>query len=950
MLFYIAELSKYILAALMIIYVVSCAIYIFKLKNPYDCKGIFVFQRIIIFLILSVSFTTFCLRYGKYVYLLYGVILLLVMFFCMALTMLLYPYVDQVLLNNMFLLLGAGFIILFRLSTNRAIKQFCIVIVSIAISLTIPALFKRFKKLRQYTYVYALLGIIPLSAVLLLGKITNGSKLSYTIGGITIQPSEFVKIIFVFCVAGMLTQAKSFVEYALSACVAALHVIILVLSKDLGSALIFFITYLIMLFISSRNYLFLLSGLVSATAASILAYRLFPHVRVRVTAFLDPFTNIDDQGYQISQSLFALSCGNFFGTGLTKGAPGDIPTVESDFIFSAISEEMGVIYSIGLLCVCLSTFYIVLNIALRNKNKFNRLISIGIGVIMIFQTFLTVGGGIKFIPLTGVTLPLVSYGGSSVLSSIIMYYILFGIINNKREEEYEAWLDSLEEDDEDDIYAYMDYIDMQNEIQKQLIKNKDKRRYKNMVRPLETRIILSIFTLGYLAMSMYLCFYVKNNQQELINNSYNSRQSLLAKENIRGKIFDKDGNVLAQTLTNDNGKEYRNYPYSNLFAHAIGYSTKGKTAVESMTNYYLINSEATITQKVENDVTGEKNPGNDVYTTFDYNLQDIAYRSMGIYKGAIIVSDVKSGKILAMVSKPDFDPNTIASQWDNYVNDKESGALVNRVTQGIYPPGSTFKIVTALEYIRENPDSFLNYSFNCTGSYKSDGIKINCFHGSVHGAEDFISSFAHSCNSSFANIGMSLDRNRFGETLLQLGFNQSLPVSYNNTVSNLEINNSTLDYDMAQVSIGQGKAQVTPLQLNMITNAIANNGVCMTPRVLDKVVSCNGDILQQWDSTEYKTMMSQSEAAALTELMKAVVTSGTAKNGMKGAGYSVAGKTGSAEFDSLKQDSHAWFTGFAPADDPQISVTIIVESIGTGGDYAVPMAKRIFDVYFDEYQ
>lgn len=948
MFFYIAELSKYIISALMIIYVITCGIYILKLHNPYDCKAIFVVQRIILFLIVSISFTTLCLRKGKFEYLLYGLILILVMFFCMALTLLLYSYVDQVLLNNMFLLLAAGFIILCRLSINRAIKQFCIVIVSIAISLVIPYLIGKFRKLRQYTYVYAALGLIPLGIVLMLGKMTNGSKLAYTIGGITIQPSEFVKVIFVFCVAGMLAKAKTFVKYALSACIAALHVIILVLSKDLGSALIFFATYLIMLFISSRNYLYLIIGIISSVAASILAYRLFPHVRVRVNAFIDPFARIDDQGYQITQSLFAISCGNFFGTGLTKGAPGDIPTVESDFIFSAISEEMGVIYSIGLLCVCLSTFYIVLNIALRNKNKFNRLVSIGLGVIMIFQTFLTVGGGIKFIPLTGVTLPLVSYGGSSVLSSIIMYYILFGIINIKREDEYDTWLDSLEEDDEDDIYAYMDYLDEQHEMEKQLRKSKKAKKNKNMVRPLETKIILAFFTICYISMCTYLCMYVKNNHQEYINNSYNSRQTLLAKENTRGMIFDNKGHILAQTLKNEAGKEYRHYPYENLFSHAVGYSTKGKTGVESMTNYYLINSEATIAQKVENDVAGEKNPGNDVYTTFDYDLQDIAYRSMGIYRGAIIVSEVKTGKILALVSKPDFDPNTVAAKWDSYINDNESGVLVNRVTQGIYPPGSTFKIVTALEYIKENPDTFNKYSYTCKGSFKSDGIKINCFHGAVHGAEDFDSSFAHSCNSSFANIGMTLNRDSFGETLNELGFNENLPIAYNNTVSNLDINSSTEDYDMAQVSIGQGIAQITPMQLNMITNAIANKGTCMTPMVLDKIVSCNKDILVQYEPEEYKQMMTEQQAASLTELMESVVKNGTAKNGMKGAAYSVAGKTGSAEFDSLKLDSHAWFTGFAPVEDPEISVTIIVESIGTGGDYAVPMAKRIFDVYFDE--
>lgn len=952
MLFYIAELSKYIMALLMFLYVGECLLYLYRMKNPYDCTGIYVRQRINIFLINAVAFITMCLRSGKYDYLLYGLIVILVLFFAMALTVVLYPKLDQALLNNMILLLDIGFIILTRLSTNRAIKQFCIVVVSFAISLIIPWIIKKFNMLHEFGAVYATLGIVCLSVVLLLGKISNGSRLSYTIGGITIQPSEFVKIIFVFFVAASLAKAKSFIDYAIGACVAAVHVLILVLSKDLGSALIFFMAYLIMLFIVSKNYLFLISGLVTSVLASIAAYYMFAHVRVRVNAFLDPFSRIDDQGYQISQSLFAVSCGNFFGTGLMKGAPGDIPTVESDFIFSAVSEEMGIIFSLGMLFVCLFSFAIILKNALREKNRFYRTISIGLGTIMIVQTFLTVGGGIKFIPLTGVTLPLVSYGGSSVLSSIIMYFVLFGIVDRKRENDYYAWLDTLDDEDEDDIYAYMEFIDRFNEYEKtqrKAMKANKIPRKKNAVRPLETRIVFYSFALIFTAMSIYLGIYVSTHEMELINNSYNSRQTILARENTRGNIYDKDGNILAQTLTDENGSEYRNYPTGNLFAHAVGYSTKGKTGVESMANYYLINTDASIGQKVENDISGQKNPGNDVYTTFDSKLQKIAYDSMGVYKGAIIVSDVKTGKILAMVSKPDYDPNTVAIMWDDFMADDESGKLLNRVTQGVYPPGSTFKIITALEYMRENPTDYMSYKFSCNGSYKSDGIKINCFHGAVHGSENFLSSFAHSCNSSFANIGMSLDRNSFGNTLDQLSFNSKLPVEYNYSVSNLNINSLTSDYDMAQVSIGQGKAQMTPLLLNMITNAIANDGVCMEPRVLDKAVNCNGEVIEQWENKVYKQFMSQSEAQGLTNLMESVVKEGTAKAGFSGATYRAAGKTGSAEFDSLKLDSHAWFTGFAPVEDPQISVTIIVESIGTGGDYAVPMAKRIFDAYFDEY-
>ncbi len=952
MLFYIAELSKFIMAGIIVLYIFECGLYMFKMKNPYDCNGIYIRQRIYIFFINAIAYITMCLRSGKYDYLLYGTVVILILFFGMALTILLYPKLDQLLINNMILLLDIGFIILTRLSVNRAIKQFCIVVVSIAIALVVLFIIKKFEQIKDYGAVYAVLGIVMLGVVLILGQMTKGAKLAYTIGGITIQPSEFVKIVFVFCMAVFLSRAKGFIDYCIGACIASLHVIILVLSKDLGSALVFFVAYLIMLFIVSRNYGFLLIGIILASLASVAAYFCFPHVRVRVQAFVDPFSKIDNQGYQITQSLFAVSCGNFFGTGLMKGSPSDIPTVESDFIFSAISEEMGIIFSIAMLFVCLFSFAVILKNSLEEKDKFYRTVLIGIGTTMIVQTFLTVGGGVKFIPLTGVTLPLVSYGGSSVLSSILMYYILFGIIDRKRENDYFDWLDSLDEDDEDDIYAYIEYIDDLNEYKKQQAKERKKnkkRRKKTAVRPLETRLVLALFTCLFTAMSIYLCDYVVHNEQELINNSYNSRQSKLALENTRGKIFDSKGNVLAQTLTDVNGKEYRNYPYENLFAHAVGYSTKGKTGIESMANYYLINTSASIAQKVENDISGEKNPGNDVYTTFDYDLQEIAYRSMGMYKGAIIVSNVKTGEVLAMVSKPDFDPNNIVLQWDEFMSDNESGTLLNRVTQGLYPPGSTFKIITALEYIKENPDNYMTYRYSCNGSFKGDGIKINCFHGSVHGSENFLSSFAHSCNSSFANIGMQLNRDSFGATLDSLSFNANMPTQYNYSVSKLNVNNNTADYDMAQIAIGQGKAQITPMLLNMITNSIANKGIAMEPRVLDRAVTCDGEVLKKWENAEYKRFMSEDEADAMKNLMESVVREGTAKAGMSGANYSAAGKTGSAEFDSLKQDSHAWFTGFAPVDDPEISVTIIVESIGTGGDYAVPMAKRIFDAYFDEY-
>lgn len=443
----------------------------------------------------------------------------------------------------------------------------------------------------------------------------------------------------------------------------------------------------------------------------------------------------------------------------------------------------------------------------------------------------------------------------------------------------------------------------------------------------------------------YTCYYAITNQQELINNSYNGRQELLVSQNTRGSIYAAGGQVLAQTQTDAEGKETRVYPYENLFSHAVGYASNGKFGIESTANYYLINSNAKLADKVASAVSGAKYPGDSVVTTLDVGLQEIASQSLGIYKGAVIVSEPATGKILAMVSKPDFDPNEIDVIWDGLIKDKDSTVLLNRATQGLYPPGSTFKIVTALEYIRENPDSYRQYTYQCNGRYSSGQDVINCYHGSVHGYEDFTKSFAKSCNASFANIGMQLDRTKFHDTLEGLLFNQELPVSFAYNRSKLEISAGTSDSDIMQAAIGQGTTQITPLHVNMITCAIANKGTLMKPYMVDYVKNNEGNIIKQFHPDTYKKLMSEDEAAALTELMEEVVASGTGTK-LSGLSYTAAGKTGSAEYSNVKTESHAWFTGFAPAQEPEVCVTIIIEGAGSGGDYAVPIAKRIFDEYF----
>lgn len=463
----------------------------------------------------------------------------------------------------------------------------------------------------------------------------------------------------------------------------------------------------------------------------------------------------------------------------------------------------------------------------------------------------------------------------------------------------------------------------------------------------EIMLVTWAFTLLFLCMAGYIIHYSATNRQELINNSYNGRQQTLLAQNRRGSIYSAQGSVLARTTVDEEGNEKREYPYQNLFSHVVGYATNGRMGIEAQANYYLINSNAPLSQKAALDVSREKYPGDDVYTTLNVELQQVASTALGIYQGAIIVTEPDTGKVLAMVSKPDFNPEEIPNIWEELIEDEESSILLNRVTQGLYPPGSTFKIVTALEYIRENPDTYQNYSYNCTGAITRGEDRIQCYHGSVHGSVSFKKSFAKSCNTSFANIGLSLDKVAFADTLEDLLFNQSLSLSFNTGISRVEVSEKTSESEMMQISIGQGTTSITPLQLNMITCAIANKGTLMKPYIIDYVQNSAGSKIETFTPSVYGKLMETQEAEILRGLMSDVVEEGTATR-LKGLSYTAAGKTGSAEYGTVKGDSHAWFTGFAPAEEPQVCVTIIIEGAGAGGDYAVPIAKRIFDAYFGE--
>ena len=423
---YIIELSKYCITILMAFYTLECFV-VFRYQDESRRKGNYIRQRVLIFSIQFICFLNLTLVSGKMEYLFFYAFVQVLLIFIMFFLGTVYEKMNKLLINNMCMLLGIGLCIVSRLSFQKALKQYVIIIISLIIVSFIPYLLQRITFLKKITWGYGAVGILLLSCVLILGETTLGSKISFSIGGLSFQPSEFVKIIFVFFLAGALWEDISLKRIIITTVIAGLHVIILVASRDLGSALIFFICFLFVVFVATHNYLYLLIGVGGGSLAAFIAYQIFDHVKVRVLAWQDPWTYIDNQGYQITQSLFAISGGSWFGMGLLKGDPKAIPFVEADFIFSPICEELGVIFAICLILVCVSCFIVMIDISLKTKDKFYQLIIYGLAITYIFQIFLTIGGGIKFIPLTGVTLPFISYGGSSVLTTMIMFYIIQGI-------------------------------------------------------------------------------------------------------------------------------------------------------------------------------------------------------------------------------------------------------------------------------------------------------------------------------------------------------------------------------------------------------------------------------------------------------------------------------------------------------------------------------------------
>lgn len=543
------------------------------------------------------------------------------------------------------------------------------------------------------------------------------------------------------------------------------------------------------------------------------------------------------------------------------------------------------------------------------------------------------------------------------------------IKNNKKKTGNKFFVPIDDDEDDDDIELNFDEVtldDDENLIlskksqdnthkstgnKKSTSKNKASKKVKSAgsaVAAKDLRVykgIIAFFIVIFSLLCAYFVFFVAVKSKDFASNPYNPRLNSMSKQITRGSIYSADGQVLAETKVSDSGTETRVYPYGREYAHAVGYSVNGMAGVELSENYTLLSSSINTIDKTKASVTGEKLPGDSVVTTLDTSLQDAAYHGMGDYYGAAIAIDPDTGKILMMVSNPDFDPNTISENWETLTG-SDSSVLVNRATQGLYPPGSTFKILTALEYLDEGQDTEAVY--RCKGKLKVGDYTIHCAGNEVHGKQTIKEAFANSCNCFFANAGLELNDSEFSSLADKLLFNQKLPTKLKNTSkSRFSIKSSDTDSKKMQLSIGQSDTVVTPLHMCMISSAIAADGTLYEPYIVDHVQNADGNLVKQYSPETYKKLLSDTQVSEIRDYMRYTVTNGTARK-LNSDAYDAYGKTGTAEYTEDKSKTHSWFTGFAEKDGKKLAIAVIMEGAGSSSKHAVPLAKEIFDTYFNE--
>lgn len=846
------------------------------------------------------------------------------------------PAADPAILPICFALSSIGIAFVTRLAPDLAVRQVAWLVLGIIFMIAVIIFMKNMDKTANYKYTLMVIGLILLLSPLLpgIGNEIYGSRIWLSIGSFSFQPGEIAKIFIVLFLAGYLAQNREMLSVFthkvgpfkfpdLSTLLPLLimwllSMAIVVFEKDLGSALIVYFVFLTMLYVASGKKFYLIVGLLTIAIGAVILFFFFSHVQVRVDTWLDPFADPTNTGYQLVQSIFSMADGGLFGVGIGSGLADNIPIVESDFIFAAIAEETGLLGAAGLLLLYLCFAIRGLVTAARAKSDVNSFIAVGLTATIVLQAFIIVGGVTRLIPLTGLTLPFVSQGGSSLLASFIAVGFLLkcGDQSTGVESEIASGTGNISAE------GVLGRVSLGKRIT-------------------NTMIAFSVlFALLVANLTMIMVVQADEYKNMPINNHTLVKES----KTERGTISTYDNVVLAQSVEQSDGTYKRVYPAGTLAAHVVGYASEkfGTAGIESSYNDTLKGQRnyASWTD-VLNASTGNSAAGNDVKLTINSTIQKAAQDALEGFSGACVVIDPKTGAVLALASSPTYNAADIETLLQNSSNSSDSSALYNRATQALYPPGSTFKIVT-LTGALENNVATESSVFKAPGSMKIGNGDITNFNGRSYGEITLARATEVSANTVYAQLGVEMGADMLVKTAEDFGFDQDIKFDLPLAKSLMPKPEEMTEWETAWAAAGEpvgehespAGPQSTVLEMAMVGCAIANNGVIQKPYLVDSIYNAEGKCSFTASPSTLMTATNSATANRVKSVLEGVVASGTG-GAAAVSGVKIAGKTGTAETGKPIDDS--WFVGIGPSENSRVVVAIVLEE---GSDLPGGAASR----------
>lgn len=859
------------------------------------------------------------------------------------------PGADPALLPIAFALSGIGIAFVTRLAPDLAVNQVMWLFLGVAFMVLVLAFVRNLDKVANYKYTLMIAGFLLLLSPLVpgLGQEIYGSRIWLSLGGFSFQPGEIAKIIVVLFLAGYLAQNREMLSvftvrvgpFRLPDIRTLLPLIlmwgvallIVVFEKDLGSALVLFFMFLVMLYVATGKKFYLAIGLGLIAVGGVGAFLAFDHVQVRVNTWLDPFADAQNTGYQLTQAIYSIADGDLFGVGLGNGLAEQIPVVESDFIFADIAEEIGLLGAAGVLLLFLCFAIRGFVTAARAKSDVSSFAAVGLTSVIVLQAFIIVGGVTRLIPLTGITLPFISQGGSSLLASFIIVGLLLrcGDEGTGVGQEMTSATSSLHAN------SVLGRVSLGKRLSHSML------------------FCSALFALLVANLTMIMVVQA-DYYQGMPGNNHS-----LAKEarTERGTISTYDGVVLAQSVPTEDGTFERVYPAGDLASQVVGYSSArfGTSGIEQAYNDTLKGKEnfASWTD-VLNSFAGIGGAGNDVALTLNSKIQQAAQDALAGRTGACVVMDPDTGAVLAMASSPTYDAADFETVIEQANADSSDTRLINRAIHALYSPGSTFKIVS-LATALEDGVADENTVYDAPGSMEIGNADVVNFDGNSYGRLTLAQATELSANTAFGQLGVEMGADALVAGAEDFGFNKDIEFALTLYTSLMPDPDDMTEWETAWAAagenVGENKTanhpspngpQATVLEMALVGSAIANDGTIMQPYLVDGIYNANGERSFTAQPTKLMQAVSETTAGRVRDVLVGVVNNGTGTDAAID-GVQVAGKTGTAE----KVDGNdSWFVGMAPADDPRVVVALIIEDgeEGVGAQKAQNILKTALEV------